>query len=61
VLLPLSLSTHPHIFIIMSTCPTGALELLDPSNCVVIFIDHQPAMTFGVANIDRQTLINNTV
>jgi len=43
------------------SCPAGALELLNPSNCVVIFIDHQPAMTFGVANIDRQTLLNNTV
>jgi len=38
----------------------GPLELLNPSNCVMIFIDHQPAMTFGVANIDRQLLINNT-
>lgn len=37
------------------------LELLNPSNCTVIFIDHQPQMTFGVANIDRQTLINNVV
>jgi nicotinamidase-related amidase len=27
----------------------------------VIFIDHQPQMTFGVASIDRQTLLNNTV
>ena len=24
-----------------------------------MFIDHQPQMTFGVANIDRATLINN--
>ncbi|MGP4882160.1 hypothetical protein ACTXQV_62545, partial [Klebsiella pneumoniae] len=23
--------------------------------------DHQPQMSFGVANIDRQTLKNNTV
>jgi len=37
----------------------GTLELLTPNNCCVIFIDHQPAMTFGVANIDRQLLINN--
>jgi len=37
------------------------LELLDANNCCVIFIDHQPAMTFGVASIDRQTLLNNTV
>jgi len=37
----------------------GQLQLLDPQNSVVIFIDHQPAMTFGVANIDRQLLVNN--
>jgi nicotinamidase-related amidase len=35
--------------------------LLNPQNCAVIFIDHQPQMTFGVANIDRQTLVNNTL
>ena len=39
----------------------GHHELLTPDNCAVLFIDHQPAMTFGVANIDRQTLINNVV
>ncbi|MFO0813553.1 MAG: hydrolase [Gemmatales bacterium] len=36
-------------------------SLLTPQNCAVIFIDHQPQMTFGVANIDRQTLVNNTL
>ena len=36
-------------------------SLLTPENSTVIFIDHQPQMTFGVTNIDRQTLINNTV
>ena len=36
-------------------------ELLDPTNSALIFIDHQPQMSFGVANIDRQTLKNNTV
>lgn len=36
-------------------------SLLTPNNCTVIFIDHQPQMLFGVANIDRQTLINNTI
>jgi nicotinamidase-related amidase len=36
-------------------------SLLTPENSTMIFIDHQPQMTFGVANIDRQTLINNTV
>lgn len=39
----------------------GHTELLTPDNCCVLFIDHQPAMTFGVANIDRQTLLNNVV
>jgi nicotinamidase-related amidase len=36
-------------------------SLLTPDNCTVIFIDHQPQMAFGVASIDRQLLINNTV
>ncbi len=36
-------------------------SLLTPQNCTVVFIDHQPQMLFGVANIDRQTLINNTI
>lgn len=36
-------------------------ELLNPQNSAVIFIDHQPQMTFGVANIDRQTLVNNVL
>jgi len=40
---------------------TGLFELLNPNNCALIIIDHQPAMTFGVANIDRQTLLNNVV
>jgi nicotinamidase-related amidase len=36
-------------------------ELLTPDNCTVIFIDHQPQMTFGVTSIDRQSLTNNVV
>jgi nicotinamidase-related amidase len=36
-------------------------SLLTPENSTVIFIDHQPQMTFGVANIERQLLVNNTV
>jgi nicotinamidase-related amidase len=36
-------------------------SLLTPENSTVIFIDHQPQMTFGVASIDRQLLINNTI
>ncbi|MBC8017051.1 MAG: hydrolase [Verrucomicrobia bacterium] len=36
-------------------------ELLNPENSVVIFIDFQPQMVFGVTNIDRQTLFNNVL
>src|SRR5262249_44656501 len=36
--------------------------LLTKDNCAVVFIDHQPQMTFGVASgIDRQLLINNVL
>ena len=35
--------------------------LVTADNAAVVFIDHQPQMTFGVANIDRQQLINNVV
>jgi len=34
-------------------------QLYTPADSAVVFIDHQPQMTFGVANIDRATLINN--
>jgi nicotinamidase-related amidase len=35
--------------------------LLTPDNCVVTLIDLQPQMLFGVANFDRQAIINNNV
>src|SRR5436305_12890142 len=35
--------------------------LLTPENCVVTLIDLQPQMLFGVANFDRQGIINNNV
>lgn len=35
--------------------------LIIAENCAVVFIDHQPQMLFGVANIERQQLINNVV
>jgi len=35
--------------------------LLTPDNCVATLIDLQPQMLFGVANFDRQTIINNNV
>jgi nicotinamidase-related amidase len=34
---------------------------LNPQNSALILIDFQPQMTFGVANIDRQTLFNNVM
>jgi nicotinamidase-related amidase len=41
--------------------PDPKHQLLTPENSAVVFIDHQPQMTFGVANIDRQALINNVI
>ena len=41
--------------------PDKIHELLTPDNCVLTLIDHQPQMLFGVANFDRQSVINNTV
>src|SRR5437016_13153161 len=35
--------------------------LLTPDNCVLTLIDLQPQMLFGVANFDRQSIINNNV
>ena len=37
------------------------IELLTPQNSVLLVIDHQPQMAFGVVSIDRQTLKNNVV
>ncbi len=34
-------------------------KLYSAEDSVVVFIDHQPQMTFGVASIDRAMLINN--
>jgi nicotinamidase-related amidase len=36
-------------------------KLYTPNDTAVVFIDFQPQMTFGVANIDRATLVNNVV
>ena len=36
-------------------------KLYTPQDSAVVFIDHQPQMTFGVANTDRGTLMNNVV
>ncbi len=34
-------------------------KLYTPDDSAVVFIDHQPQMTFGVASIDQAPLINN--
>ena len=34
-------------------------KLFTPEDSAVVFIDHQPQMLFGVANIDRTSLVNN--
>ena len=34
-------------------------KLYTPKDAVVVFIDHQPQMLFGVSSIDRALLINN--
>ncbi len=36
-------------------------SLLTPDNCMLLLIDYQPQMIFGVKNIDGQTLVNNAV
>jgi len=33
-------------------------KLYTPEDTAVVFIDHQPQMTFGVANADRATIMN---
>lgn len=38
-----------------------AKALINPDDTLFIFVDHQPQMAFGVTNIDRQQLKNNTV
>ena len=34
-------------------------KLYTPEDSAVVFIDHQPQMLFGVASMDRASLINN--
>jgi len=34
-------------------------KLFTPNDTAVVFIDHQPQMTFGVDNINKKTLFNN--
>src|SRR4051794_5932291 len=41
--------------------PRSEKGLLTPDNCVVAMIDLQPQMLFGVANFDRESIINSNV
>src|SRR5215470_9732418 len=36
-------------------------QLLVPSQCALLLIDHQAGLAFGVSSIDRQLLLNNAV
>jgi len=48
----------------MSAAPRPQLSekgLLTPANCTIALIDLQPQMLFGVANFDRQTVVNNNL
>ena len=36
-------------------------KLYTPQDSALVFIDHQPQMTFGVSSIDRSLLMNNVV
>jgi len=36
-------------------------QLYTPQDSAIVFIDHQPQMLFGVANIDRTLLVNNVM
>lgn len=39
----------------------SSLELLTPNNCMLLLIDHQPQMFFGVESANRETIVNNVV
>ncbi|RFB81116.1 hydrolase [Methylovirgula sp. 4M-Z18] len=39
----------------------GALHLLEPKDCVLLFADQQAGLAFGVESIGRQVLLNNVV
>ncbi len=36
-------------------------SLLTPENSPVILVNHRPQMLFGITNIDRLILVNDTV
>ncbi len=54
-------ATHASNLSLERSMSNPKLEVLTPTNCQLIFIDHQPQMAFGVQSMDRQALKNNTV
>ncbi|MEV1175788.1 hypothetical protein [Nonomuraea sp. NPDC049784] len=40
--------------------PVPSPDLLTPDNAVMLFVDHQPQMVFGVGSGDRAGIINST-
>jgi nicotinamidase-related amidase len=40
---------------------SDANGLLQPDQCVLLLIDQQAGLAFGVGSLDRQTLLNNTI
>ncbi len=53
--------TYPNMHDSTSQPLLSEKGLLTPNNCVVAMIDLQPQMLFGVANFDRQSIINANV
>ena len=41
--------------------PKGATDLLTPQNSILLMIDHQPQMAFGVQSHDRGLILNNAI
>ncbi|MFF9147483.1 hydrolase [Streptomyces sp. NPDC014861] len=49
------------MFDITQVKAAASADLLTPDNAVVLFVDHQPQMYFGIGNGDRAAIINGTV
>lgn len=45
----------------MKVAPRSEKGLLTPDNGVVVLLDYQPQMLFGVTSIDRQSPVNGVV
>jgi nicotinamidase-related amidase len=58
---PLDLQKENHMAQQTGSVKRSEKGLLTPDNCAVTLIDLQPQMLFGVANFDRQGIINNNV